>query len=95
MEHCEFILIALVLLIVFCGMQVPKLIALLGNKRPNLESVKTVISASKPVQTPRKVTSVSERKAVAPVKKTVQVKKATAKRPIAKKSAPKKKTAKK
>ena len=95
MEHCEFVLIALILLIVLCGMQIPKLIDLLGNKRPSLESVKTVVSASKPVQTPRKVTSAPVRKATMPAKKTVQVKKATAKKPVAKKSAPKKKTAKK
>ena len=88
MEHCEFVLIALILLIVLCGMQIPKLIDLLGNKRPSLESVKTVVSASKPIQTPRKSAPV-------PAKKSVPVKKATAKKPVAKRSAPKKKTVKK
>ena len=98
MEHYEFILIALVLLIVLCGMQIPKVIALLGSRQDRTmpSAVKTVVSASKPIQTPRRSTAPVRVKKTTPVKKATPAKKATPKKNAAvKKVAPKKKTTKK
>ena len=99
MEYSEIVLIALVLLIVFCGMQIPKLLDLLSPKRPSLASVKTVIKAEPIVQTPHKV-GASKVKAVPAEKKSVSVKKSapakkTAAKKTAKKAVTKKKVAKK
>ena len=99
MEYSEFVLIALILLIVFCGMQIPKLLELLNPKRPSLDSVKTVVKAAPVVQTPHKVATpkvktVPVKKKSAPTKKAAPVKKTTVKK-ATKKAVTKKKTAKK
>lgn len=93
MEYSEIILIALVLLVVFCGAQLFKLFDLLSTKRQGLDSVKTVIKAPNDVQMPRKVvapkskTTQVKKKAVVAKKKAAPVKKST----TAKKSTTKKK----
>ena len=98
MEYSEIVLIALILLVVFCGAQVPKLIALFSPKRTNLESIKTVVSASKPVEMPHETIATVQqvKKAPVPVKKKTSVKKTvTSKKTATKKTKTVKKTAKK
>ncbi len=90
MEHSEIILIALILLIVFAGAQVQKVINLFRKPVAPADlpvPVKTVVSAQKAVETPRE--------AIAPVAKKVSVKKPAAKKPTDKKAAVKKAPVKK
>ena len=104
MEYSQIALIAFILLVVFCGAQISKLLALFNPKRTSLETIKTVVSASKPVEVPHESSVVARqvKKAVAPAKKSVPVKKnvsiktsTSAKKTAAKKTAIKKKNTKK
>ena len=90
MEYSEIVLMAFILLVVFCSAQIPKLLMLLGIKHNDskLEGVRTVVRASAPVvvQTPRKnIVAPKAKKTSAPVKKATSTKKSATKKKTTKK----------